>query len=170
MLSKKFYSSKKSIIMKTKMGYLLMLLTAFTFILSSCKKDEEEVIVDPREAVIGSYNITEAWSWAGSTFTADGSLSYNMTITKSSQSTVKILVENLRNDNLTFEANLNGNDFNIPSQAQLIDNVTVTFTGSGKFTSTSSTFNFTAINYPMYTNDNIQIKGTLTSAATGKKL
>ena len=146
-----------------------MLLIAVTFMFSSCKKDDE---VDPREAVIGSYNITEAWSWAGSTYTADGTLSYNMTITKSSQSTVKILVANLRDKNLTFEADLNGNDFTILSQAQSIDGVTVTFTGSGKFTSTGSTFNFTAINYPMYTTDAnpLQIKGTLTSAVTGKKL
>jgi len=155
--------------MKRNINFMLLLFTVTTLFMSSCKKEEEEE-VDQREAVIGSYNITETWSWAGSTYTADGDLSYNMTATKSSQSTVKILIANLRNRNYTFEADLNGNSFQILSQAQIIDGVTVTFSGSGKFTPTSLTFNYTATNYPMYDANNLQIKGTLTSAVTGSKL
>lgn len=152
--------------MKTKLIYLLFALATITFALSSCGKDDD---VDPRESVIGSYNITEVWSWAGSTYTADDNISYNMTITKSSQSTAKVLIANLNNDNLTLEAIISGTDFTIPSQALIIDGVTVTFSGSGKYTATTLTFNYTAVNYPMYSGT-LQIKGTLTSAVSGVKL
>lgn len=152
--------------MKKNIRYLFFVLTAMSIVLLSCKKDDP---IDEREAVVGSYNITETWSWSGSTYTSDGNLSYNMTATKSSQSEVKILITNLRNRNYTFEADLNGINFQILSQAQIIDGVTVTFSGSGKFTATTLTFNYTATNYPMYDGD-VQIKGTLTSSVIGTKL
>lgn len=106
---------------------------------SDAKKDDGSciypVVIDPREAFLGNYSVTDSAFGGGTTFVE--TVTYLLSITTNNTDADTLYLNNLSNEGQNYFAILNGSTFTIPSQSE---SGPYTLHGSGSFSGNQVTY------------------------------